>query len=140
MERIKIDDGSKSYELVNHEDRVIGTFTFNPSDTNIVQKYDAVIEQLETYFDQIKGGEFTESLFREAQDTIVDKFSELVGEDASKTFFSICGPFTPMQNGNLYLETVIEAVGGIIEKETQKRMKKVQTRMDKYLEGYKKKQ
>ncbi len=138
MERIKIDDGSKSYEIVNTEDRLIGTFTFNPSDTNIVQKYDAVVDSLDKYFDEIKGANFTKESFIAAQDAIIDKFSELVGEDASKTFFSICGPFTPMQNGNLYLQNVIEAVAGIIEKETQKRMKNVQSKMDKYLEGYKK--
>lgn len=138
MERIKIDDGSKSYEIVNQDDKVIGTFTFNPSDTNIVQKYDAVVDSLDKYFDEIKGANFTKESFSAAQDAIIDKFSELVGEDASKTFFSICGPFTPMQNGNLYLQNVIEAVAGIIEKETQKRMKKVQSKMDKYLEGYKK--
>lgn len=138
MERIKIDDGSKSYEIVNQDDKVIGTFTFNPSDTNIVQKYDAVVDSLDKYFDEIKGANFTKESFIAAQDAIIDKFSELVGEDASKTFFSICGPFTPMQNGNLYLQNVIEAVAGIIEKETQKRMKKVQSKMDKYLEGYKK--
>lgn len=138
MERIKIDDGSKSYEIVNQDDKVIGTFTFNPSDTNIVQKYDAVVDSLDKYFDEIKGANFTKESFIAAQDAIIDKFSKLVGEDASKTFFSICGPFTPMQNGNLYLQNVIEAVAGIIEKETQKRMKRVQSKMDKYLEGYKK--
>lgn len=138
MERIKIDDGSKSYEIVNQDDKVIGTFTFNPSDTNIVQKYDAVVDSLDKYFDEIKDANFTKEYFIAAQDAIIDKFSELVGEDASKTFFSICGPFTPMANGNLYLQNVIEAVAGIIEKETQKRMKKVQTKMDKYLEGYRK--
>lgn len=138
MERIKIDDGSKSYEIVNQDDKVIGTFTFNPSDANVVKRYDAVVDSLEQYFEQVKDNTLTKELFVEAQDIITDKFSELVGEDASKTFFSICGPFTPMQNGNLYLQNVIEAVAGIIEKETQKRMKKVQTKMDKYLEGYRK--
>ena len=137
MERIKIDDGSKLYEIVNTDDRVIGKFAFNPSDANLVAKYEAVIEKLQDYFKEIQAGVMTKERFIEAQDTIVDKFSELVGEDASKTFFSICGPFTPMANGNLYLETVIEAVYGIIEKETKKRMKKVQSQMDKYLDGYK---
>lgn len=138
MERIKIDDGSKTYEIVNKDDRLIGTFSFNPSDTNIIKNYDEVVKALEAYFEEMQNETFTKEKFVAAQDEIVDKISVLVGEDASKSFFSICGPFTPMANGSLYIETVINAVGGIIETETKARMKKVESRMNKYLEGYEK--
>lgn len=137
MERIQIDDGSKSYEIVSREGRLIGSFTFIPSDTNIIKKYDDIVNSLESYFLKMQREEFTKEIFIAAQDEIVDKISALVGEDASKTFFSICGPFTPMADGSMYLEHVINAIGGIIEKETKSRMKKVETRMNKYLEGYK---
>lgn len=138
MERVKIDDGSKTYEIVNLEDQVIGTFTFNPSDMSIIEKYDAVIASLEQYFTGLSEAGFTQEAMIEAQNNVKAKLSELVGGNAIDSFFSICAPFTPMQNGALYLENVVNALGGIIEKETKKRMKKVETRMDKYLQGYKK--
>lgn len=138
VEQIRIDDGSKTYELVNVDGEVIGRITLRPTDTNIVEKYDKVIEALETYFNQMQDKPFEKEDFVNAQKEIVDRFSDLIGEDASKTIFSICGAFTPMASGQLFLEVVIEAIGNIIEKEAKTRMKKVETRMDKYLKGYKK--
>jgi hypothetical protein len=138
MERIKIDDGSKTYEIVNLDDQVIGTFTFNPSDMSIIERYDAVVKSLEEYFNSIREAGFTQQALIDAQNAIKEKLKELIGGDAIDSFFAICAPFTPMQNGSLYLEVVVNALGEIIEKETKKRMKKVETRMDKYLKDYKK--
>lgn len=138
MERIKIDDGSKTYEIVNLDDQVIGTFTFNPSDLSIIERYDAVVTSLEQYFDEMRKAGFSQEALIAAQNAIKEKLKELVGGNAIDSFFAICAPFTPMQNGALYLENVVNALGEIIEKETKKRMKKVETRMDKYLKDYKK--
>lgn len=138
MERIKIDDGSKTYEIVNLDDQVIGTFTFNPSDMSIIERYDAVVKSLEEYFNSIREAGFTQQALIDAQNAIKEKLKELIGGDAIDSFFAICAPLTPMQNGSLYLEVVVNALGEIIEKETKKRMKKVETRMDKYLKDYKK--
>lgn len=137
MERIKIDDGSKTYEIVNLDDQVIGTFTFNPSDMSIIERYDAVVKSLEEYFNSMREAGFTQQALIDAQNAIKEKLKELVGGNAIDSFFAICAPFTPMANGCLYLENVVNALGEIIEKETKKRMKKVETRMDKYLQGYK---
>lgn len=134
MERIKIDDGSKTYEIVNLDDQVIGTFTFNPSDANIIKRYESVVEAIQEYAD--KDAPLTPQLFNEAQEFITQKVSDLVGSDTSKTFFSICGALSPMKNGNLYVLNVIEALGAVIEKETNQRMKKINAKMNKYLEGY----
>lgn len=135
MERIKIDDGSKTYEIVNLDDQVIGTFTFNPSDANIIKRYESVVDAIQEY--AAKDEPMTPELLNEAQELITQKVSELVGVDTSKTFFSICGALSPMANGNLYVLNVIEALGAVIEKETNQRMKKVNAKMNKYLEGYK---
>lgn len=137
MERIKIDDGSKTYEIENLDGEILGHFRINPSDTNIVAKYDAVTKALTDYLATVDDN-ITEEKFIEVQNTIVDKLSELVGEDASKTFFSICGPLTPLASGNLYVENVLDAISGIIEQETGKRMEAVNKHMDKYLDGYQK--
>lgn len=138
MERIKIDDGSKTYEIVNQDGDVLGILRFNPSDANIMKRYDAVIDELQTYLDAASHETFTREKFVEAQDAITQKMDELLGGNAASALFSVCGALSPMANGNLYIETVLEAIGSIVEKETSKRMKKVETRMNKYLEGYKK--
>ena len=138
-ERIVIDDGRKTYEIVNLDGDKIGEIHFNPSDANMVSKYNEIVDALDAYFEKYRGAAAVEQDdFVEAQKEIVDKFDAFLGGDASKMLFSICGPFTPMEDGELYLQKVIEVIGAVIEKETKKRMKKVDAKMDKYLKDYQK--
>lgn len=138
MERIQIDDGSKVYEIQNLEGITLGHIRINPSDTNIVERYEAASKELNEYLATLDDN-ITEEKFVEVQKTIVDKISALVGEDTSRTFFSICGPLTPLASGKIYVENVLEAVSGIIEAETGKRMEAVNKHVDEYLEKYTKK-
>lgn len=136
MQRIQIDDGSKSYEIVNQNDKVLGVFTFNPSDTNIVEKYNGVVEELKLALEKVDSG--NEEAIKTASAAIRDKMDELFGDGMSKSFFTITGPLTPLKNGQLFVENVIEAIGGIIEKEMKVRVKKVRDRMNTYTDKYNK--
>lgn len=136
MEKIKIYDGTKTYEIVNQDDEVLGLFKFNPSDANIIKRYDAVIETLQEYANASQGEVLTKEKFNEAQNKIISQMDELVKADTAGTFFSICGPLTPMENGNLFVLNVLEGIGAVIEKETKKRMKKVDAKTAKYLADY----
>lgn len=134
MERIKINDGSKSYEIVNQEDKVLGVFTFNPTDTNIVERYNAVAEELKEAVKNVEGG--GEQTLVAASNKIKEKFGELIGGN-TETFFTITGPLTPLSNGQLFVENILEAIAQIIEKEMNVRVKKVRAHMDKYTDRYK---
>lgn len=136
MERIKINDGTKTYEIVNQDDEVLGTFTFNPSDSNIIKRYDAVVEALQAYADEEQGEVLTQEKFNEAQDKITAMMDDLVKGDVKGSFFSICGPLTPMENGNLFVQTVLEGIGAVIEHETKQRIKKIDEKTAKYLAEY----
>lgn len=136
MERIKINDGTKTYEIVNQDDEVLGTFTFNPSDSNIIKRYDAVVEALQAYADEAQGEVLTQEKFNEAQDKITAMMDDLVKGDVKGSFFSICGPLTPMENGNLFVQTVLEGIGAVIEHETKQRIKKIDEKTAKYLAEY----
>ena len=136
MERIKINDGTKTYEIVNQDDEVLGLFTFNPSDSNIFKRYDAVVDALQKYADEAQGKVLTQERFNEAQDEIIAMMDDLVQADVKGSFFSICGPLTPMENGNLFVLNVLEGIGAVIEKETKKRIKKVDAKTAKYLADY----
>lgn len=136
MKQILVNDGSKSYEIVNQDGEVLGVFRFNPSDSNIIEKYNGVVESLEAAFQKVDTGD--EEFVMEASREIKEKFDDLFGQNTSKTFFSITGPLTPLSNGQLFAENVVEAIGFIIEKEMKVRVKKVQERMNKYTEKYKK--
>ena len=41
---IVVDDGSKVYDIVNKRGKKLGEFEFRPSDTNIVERYEEVVD------------------------------------------------------------------------------------------------
>ena len=42
--KIVVDDGSKVYTIKNKRGKVLGKFEFRPTDTNIVKRYEEVVE------------------------------------------------------------------------------------------------
>ena len=129
---IIIDDGSKVYTIKNKRGKVIGEFEFRPSDTNIVKRYEEVVD----YLNNFKMPEDTEEAFLAAENEIKEKMSYLIGGDAGEAFFSILGPFSALASGELFVENVLGAISKVIEKEMSVRTKKVQRRMNKYVAKY----
>lgn len=131
---IIIDDGSKVYNIKNKRGKILGKFTFRPSDTNIVNRYEEVIE----FFNSFKIPEDTEQAIKVAEKEMTEKMSYLIGGDAGESFFSIMGPFSALASGELFVENVLNSVANVIERELSIRTKKVQHRMNKYVAKYRK--
>ena len=129
---IVVDDGSKVYDIVNKMGKKLGEFEFRPSDTNIVKRYEEVVD----YLNNFKMAEDTEEAFLAAENEIKVKMSYLIGGDAGEAFFSILGPFSALASGELFVENVLGAISKVIEKEMSVRTKKVQRRMNKYVAKY----
>lgn len=130
--KIVIDDGSKVYTIENKKGKVLGKFEFRPSDTNIVQRYEEVVE----YFNGFKLPENTEAAMKAAEKEMAEKMSFLIGADAGAAFFSIMGPFSALASGELFVENVLNAIANVIERELSIRTKRVQSRMNKYVAKY----
>lgn len=130
---IIVDDGSKLYTIKNKRGKFLGKFEFRPSDTNIVNRYEEVLN----FYNSYKMPENpTDEDMKKAETEIVQKISYLIGEDADEAFFSILGPFSPLESGELFVENVLNAISKVIEREMQLRTKKVQKRMNKYVAKY----
>ena len=84
--KIVVDDGSKVYTIENKRGKVLGKFEFRPTDTNIVKRYEEVVEYYNSY--QLPENP-SEADMRKAEDDITERISYLIGEDAKETFFSI---------------------------------------------------
>lgn len=127
---IVIDDGSKVYNIKNRQGKILSQFSFRPTDTNIVDRYEEVRKFLEE-FNAPEGvtAEEVEHLF-------IEKLDYLVDANTKETFFSIMGPFSPMPDGRLFIEACIDAICGIIGKEFDVRMRKTQSRISKYTQKY----
>ena len=129
---IIIDDGSKIYNIKNKRGEILGKFTFRPSDTNIVNRYEEVAE----FFNSFKMPEDTDQAIKVAEKEMTEKMSYLIGGDAGEAFFSIAGPFSALASGELFVENVLGAVANVIERELSVRTKRVQRRMNKYVAKY----
>ena len=138
MEQIRVNDGSKSYQIVNAQGDELCVFTFNPSDVNILERYQKVVDSLEAAIKEIgRDGDAPEVLAK-AQGIIREKMDELFGRDTS-SLWEVCGPLSPLDNGQLYAENILEAIGPVIEAETKQRVDKARERMAQYTAAYDKK-
>ena len=129
---IVIDDGSKVYNIKNKQGKMLGRFEFRPSDTNIVKRYEEVVD----FFNNFTVPEDTDQAIQTAEKEMTDKMSYLIGGDAGEAFFTIMGPFSALASGELFIENVLSAIAKVIEKEMSVRTKKVQRRMNKYVAKY----
>lgn len=133
--RIVIDDGRKEYVIENKLGEELGRFSLNPSDTNIVKRYDEVAEDF-ARLDNILDGEDVAKAIKEGEAFITEKINYILGYNASESFFKIMGGLTPLASGKFYVEEVLEAIGGVISSETNARVKKLNARLSKYTSKY----
>lgn len=131
---IIIDDGKKVYNIKNKIGEKLGQFSFRPSDTNIVKRYEEVVD----FFNNYKTSSETASddMAKALEKEVSEKISYLINSDAAEAFFSILGPFSVLESGEIFFENVINAIGAVIEKEMSVRTSRMNRRMNKYVQKY----
>lgn len=137
--RIIIDDGFKTYEIANKEGKVLGAFSFNPSDTNIIKRHAEVVAELEKLEMQKPEGEAEEKwedAIQEMEKIVFEKINYLLNAEVSKDFFAIMGPFSPLASGQYFVESAIDAIGQAIQAETGARVKKINSKIKKHTSKY----
>ena len=133
--KIIIDDGLKTYDIENKDGQVLGQFSFNPSDTSIIHRYEEVIKDLS----ELSFHEETENLDEElkrVEAVIYEKINYLLNADVAEAFFSIMGALTPLASGQYFIESVLDAIGQAIQIETGERVKKVSSKIAKHTSKY----
>lgn len=131
---IIIDDGTKVYNIKNKQGKYLGKFEFRPADTNIVNRYEEVVNFFNNL--SIPEAENNEGAMKKVENEVVDQMSYLIGGDAGQAFFSIMGAFSILASGELFFENVLGAIARVIEMEFSVRTKKLQRRMNKYVAKY----
>lgn len=117
-----IDDGLHNVVFKNINGEVFSEFSFNPSDTGLLSRYDSFIEFLEGL--EIKDDDDTASQILSFEKSIKEKIDELFNRNVSESIFKTYSPCTIFQNGDMFIEVVINRMGDVIEKETDNRLKK----------------
>lgn len=132
--KIVINDGYKTYDIENQDGKLLGQFSFNPSDTNIVHRHAEVVEALEKL--EIPDGKDLVSTLGEIEKVLYEKINYLLDSDVAESFFSIMGPLSPLANGQFFIETVLDAIGQAIQAETGERVKKINGKIRKHTSKY----
>ena len=100
---------------------------------NIVDRYEEVVQFWRNY--KMPEEDSIEAA-RKAEKEISEKLSYLINADAEKAFFEILGPFSPMDDGKIFAEVVLDSVAYVIEKKLNTNVTKVQRRVNKYVAKY----
>ena len=135
--KLRVETGALAVEVEDETGAVIGSFSFNPADSNILKRYGAVV-------DFFNGVNFDESLPEQEQldamnklaDDIAGQFDYLLGPGVSEGVFGRCGPLTVTKNGDFFFEQVLQGVGSLIESVTKKRLDKKLAKVQKATEKY----
>lgn len=128
---IFIDDGSKTYAIKNKQGEILAEFTFRPSDTNIINRY----EEVKDFFKELDETDEKADV-KEYEQKFIEQMNYLVNAETGNTFFSIMGPFSPMPDGSLFCEVCLNAVVEVINAEFDTRLEKTKSHMNKYLQKY----
>lgn len=136
-ERIKVNTGAKTYELVDNDDSVIGSFRFNPLDFDIIDR----AEKVDEVFKNLQVKEKGEAAMKQLTTVIKEQFDYLLNYPASDSIFAKCSPVTIIDDdGTLYYETVLESITALLVEVATRREEAMKKRIELATASYKKKE
>lgn len=134
MEEIKLNINTGIIKvIIGDEDTQLGSFRFNPSDIDIVKRYDKVVGDIEAL--KITN-ETTYEEVLDISEQLKKCMDYLLNYDVSEDIFKVCNPLTPTTDGDFYFEHVLEGVGNVIESVTKERLERKHQKIKKALEKY----
>lgn len=138
--QIKTAVEAEEYEFLDASGKPLFTISFHASDIAIIHRYDEVVAYLNNLdTSTLQNAESTSEELARIENELAEQLDKMFNANISEPIYSVMSPFTPLSSGKLYIEEIIEKIGGLIEEETGARLKKVQSRMSKYTAKYQKK-
>ena len=139
ISKLRVETGALSVEVEDELGHVIGAFSFNPADSNILKRYGAVVDFFNGIsFDEAMPEQEQIAAMNKLADDIAGQFDYLLGAGVAEELFKQCGPLTVTKNGDFFFEQVLEGVGALIESVTKKRLDKKLAKIKKATEKYEK--
>lgn len=123
------------YEFLDADGNILFTIRFNP-DLDIARRYNKTVDFLNKMFANIGNDEKSADVFFDKCDELREELNELFNCDIATPIFSVMNPFTPLESGKFYIEEIMEKLGDIVEAEFDTRVKRVQSRQNKYTAKY----
>jgi len=131
--KLSINTGAITIDIVNEKGKKLGEFEFIPTDSNILKRYEEVVDAF-NQMDDLKVD--TAEDIRKVSDVMEKQIDHLLGTGASEKIFSVCGPLTIVSNGDFFIENVLDGIGSLIEKVFDQRAKKKMAKLKKATAAY----
>lgn len=137
--KLTVDTGAITIELVDKKGNEIGTFDFNPSDSNILARYKNVVNYFSSISERIgEAGKAGAEDVTRVSGEIAEQIDYLLGYKVSEHIFGRIGALTVTGNGDFFFERVLDEIAGVIEKVTNQRVEKKLERIRKATAKYSK--
>lgn len=118
---------------VNDNGEVIGQIRFNPSDIDIIRRYEKVVDIMNGY---TMPENPTDQELLDFTDKVKELTDELLGYPVSDVLFGRTNPYTPNGKGELFFENVWNGLKILIEttmnQRVEKSLKKIKAATAKY--------
>lgn len=132
-----VDSGLCTYDIKDKEGRLLGQFSFNPSDTDIVKRHEKVVSAFEKMEIPDMNGENLAKGLEKIDSFIYEQINYLLdSKEVAESFFSIMGPLSPLASGQFFVESVLDAIGQAIQNETGERVRKIAGKIKKHTSKY----
>lgn len=142
---IVIDDGCIDIPIQNQFGERLGVFRFNPTDVNIINRYNEVVDRIPEILRPLAGAEIDPNgeggdensieLLNTAGAEIEDLLDYVLNGNSREAFFTRTHVFSPV-GGKFYCEKVLEAIGAFISKKFEAEVKKMSARAETHMHGY----
>ena len=109
MLQLKINTGAVTVPIYDENGEKIGSFRFNPTDSNILSRLKSVVEYFEAV-DYDKDGVTGLEAVQQLDENIKEQFDYLFGYPVSADLFSRNGPLSVMPNGEWFFMEILSGV------------------------------
>lgn len=118
--KLKVDTGAVTYRIYDADGEEIGKVKFTPTDTGIMERQKQVVDYLNSvqFREELDAAEQIVELDR----NIREQFDYLFGRPVSKDLFALAQPLTPLENGDFFFDSILDAVGDVISKAYKERL------------------
>lgn len=144
-EVIVVNDGRRRVRIQNQLGEDIGVFMFNPTDLNIINRYNEVADQFKDVVAPLKGASITAEgdaadeesieILNAAENKMIELLDYVIGGDSRAAFFGKVQIFSP-SDGSFYCENVLNALGQYISMKFDKEIHAINSRVEKHTHGY----
>ena len=149
-ETIVINDGRRKVTIRNQNGDVIGSFRFNPTDINIVNRYNEsvskfedIVKPLANYDIKANGeGDGSEAVaaLDDAEAKLIELMDYVLDGKFGQAFFGKTHAFAGVEiddDVKFYCEVAFDAVGQYISNKFDMETRKLERRLNKHTHGYK---